>query len=306
MGVTEGMATRCAAAAVLALAATLLLLAPTSAGALDSDLKGSAIFRVEASNGYSILALAASERLDGRTDIALIVHRRGASATYAAPATVTPTRLQADLGNLGRISLEIAPSGVERTLKSRCGERPLTFEPDIYRGVFEFRGEEGYTVARATTLGEYARFWLDFGCGSFGWEETGGPSEPGAKLRLNRGRGHNRLNLQVNKNRPGARSRLEAEVHEKRGRIEISRGLATWAGAGAFEYDPLLRSATLSPPKPFAGHATFHRGTTPSNRWTGNLTIDLPGRSEVPLTGTGVRATLVPACRHEGERRHRC
>jgi hypothetical protein len=37
-----------------------------------------------------------------------------------APATVTPTRLEADLGALGRISAEIVPSGKKKLLRSRC------------------------------------------------------------------------------------------------------------------------------------------------------------------------------------------
>jgi hypothetical protein len=112
--------------------------------------------------------------------------------------------------------------------------------------------------------------------------------------------------LQANKNRPGKRSRFEAEVHEKRGSVSISRSLSLWVGATAFRYDPLLETATLDPPAPFSGRASFHRGATPANRWTGDLTVDFPGRSDVPLTGPGVGATLVPSCWNEGAGRFRC
>ncbi len=285
---------------MLAVLALGTLLAPVHAVALDSDLKGSAIFWLKASNDYSILALAASERADGRGDIVLFVGGKRGGAIYGAPATITPTKLEADLGDLGRISLDIVPSGVKRTLKSRCRDRPVTFEPDSYRGTFEFNGEEGYTAASTQRLEEYARFWLDLGCGVFSSGEGSGHGLPGARLRLVRGKRHHRLSLQANKNGPGARSRFEVEIHEKRGRIEISRSTTLWAGAAAFGYDPLLRTATLAPPAPFSGQATFHRGAAAANRWSGNLRVDLPGRSGVPLTDTGVRATLVPACRHEG------
>ncbi len=269
------------------------LLAPAHAPALDSDLKGSAVFRVEASNGYSILALASSERADGRGDIALIVYRKDAGALYAAPATVTPTKLSADLGGLGRISLDIAPSGVKRTLRSTCGGKPVTFEPDTYRGVFEFHGEEGYAEAEAVTLPEYARFYLDFGCDIVSRGEVRGAGLPGARLKLRAGSGHNRLDLQVNENRPGAHSIFEAEVKEKRGRIEIARSVTARVPSNAFDYDPLLRTATVDPSAPFAGHATFRRAASPAQRWSGSLSVDFPGRSDVSLTGPGVRATLV-------------
>jgi hypothetical protein len=292
--------------ALVLLAVLIALALPTRALALDSDLKGSATFRLEASNGYSILALAASERADGRGDILLIVSRGQAGVLYAAPATVTPTKLEADLGVLGRISLDVVSSGVERTLRPRCGGESVTVETDLYRGTFEFKGEEGYTEASAEKLSEYARFWVDFGCDGVSSGEVRGRRLPGARLRLNRGERRHRLDLQVNKNRPGARSRFEVEVHEKRGRIGIFRSAILWAGAAAFDYDPLLGTATLEPPAPFSGRATFHRGAVAANRWKGNLSVDLPGRSGVPLTGIGARATLVPSCFHEGPGRFRC
>ncbi len=292
--------------ALLAALVAVALSVPAAALALDSDLKGSAIFRLEASNGYSILGFAASERADGRGDVGLIVSDKRSSVLYVAPAVVTPTRLDADLGALGQISLSISSSGVKRTLKSRCGGDPITHEPNVYRGTFEFHGEEGYSEASATELPEFSRFVADFGCGGTGSGETGGPGVPGARLRLYGGKGHNRFSLQVNKNRPSARTRLEVEVHEKRGRIEISRGTTLWSGAGAFRYDPLLRTATLAPSAPFSGSATFHRTAVGADRLSGNLTVDLPGRSGVPLAAPRTRATLVPACWHEGEGRFRC
>jgi hypothetical protein len=282
--------------AVIAIVAAALL-APATATALDSDLKGSAIFRLQASNGYSILVLAASERADGRGDLALIVHRGGDSAVYSAPATVTPTKLDADLGALGRISLDVVPSGREKTLRSRCGGEPVTYEPDFYRGSFEFHGEEGFSEARAERLPEYARFWLEFGCGGDSFGEATGAGRPGARLLVRRGKRHHRLRLQVNQNRPGARTVFEAEVTEKRGPIEIARTSSGRLASDAFRYDPLLRTATLAPPPPFSGHATFHRNAPPANRWSGNLTVDFPGRSNVPLTGPGLHADVVPARR---------
>jgi hypothetical protein len=282
------------------------LVAPVHALALDADLKGSAIFKVEASNGYTILGFAASERLDGRTDIGLSVSKGNSGATYVAPAVVTPTRVEVDLGNLGRISLAVEPSGVKRTLRSRCGGDPVTVEPDVYRGRFEFRGEEGYTEAHATTLPEYTRFLPDLICVGPGRGGVSGPDLPGAQLTMRRGHGHRRVELKVNKNRSSARTRLEVEVHEKRGRMEIARGAALWTAGGAFTYDPLLRTATLAPAPPFSGEAAFHRNAAPASRWTGDLAVDLPGRSDVTLTGIGARATLIPFCWHEGEGRFRC
>jgi hypothetical protein len=281
--------------------ATIALLAPAHAVALDSDLKHFAAMRLEGSNGYSIIALANSERADGRGEVILFVYRRGASVTYVAPATLTEARVDADLGQLGRIALEVRPSGVERTLR-HCGEEPeaFTFEPESYRGTFELHGEDGYTEAVTASPREYTRFFFDSVCGrSFSGGEFSGVGLPGARIRVRAGSGHHRLDLQINKNRPGARSLFEAAILERRDRIEISRQVSGWVGSDAFDYDPLLRTATVDPPTPFSGQAIFRRDAAPANRWGGSLTVDFPGRSDLPLTGTGVRATLVHACREE-------
>jgi hypothetical protein len=301
---------RTAAVGILGLGIALAsaLLAPLQATATDSDLKHAAVLRVKASNGYSVLVVASSERADGRGQVGLIVYGKHGSATYGAPATITGSRFEADFGALGRISLGVTPSGREKTLRSRCEGEPesFTYEPLVYGGSFEFHGEEGYTEVSTTAPREYARFFLGFLCGGSISGETGGADLPGARLRLHARSGSSGLSLQVNKNRPRAQTRLEVETHEKHRGIAISRSRTLRVGSSAFDYDPLLRTATLAPPAPFSGHGTFHRGARSAGRWTGNLTVDLPGKSNVPLAGAGIGATLVPACFHEGEDRFRC
>ena len=61
-----------------------------------------------------------------------------------------------------------------------------------------------------------------------------------------------------------------------------------------FTYDRHLRTATVSPPAPFAGSAHFDLGKKAGRRWSGDLTVDLPGRTATPLTGPTLRATLSP------------
>jgi hypothetical protein len=284
------------------------LLVPLQATATDSDLKHAYAFRLEASNGYSILALASSQRADGRGEIVLFVGGKASGATYVAPARLTATRIDADLGGLGVVALDVVPSGHTRTVRMGCGEglEKLTYEPQSFRGIFEFHGEEGYADATSTAPAEYTRFFFALFCGGSLFGESGGQGLPGARLRLHSRRGSSRLDLQANKNRPRARTRLEVETHEKHRGIAISRSRTLWVGSNAFAYDPLLRTATLDPPAPFSGHATFHRGAPSAGRWTGTLTVDLPGKSNVPLAGAGIGATLVPACFHEGEGRFRC
>jgi hypothetical protein len=202
----------------------------------------------------------------------------------------------------------VTPSGQRKRLRSHCaGEDPDSFaiEPVRYRGSFEFHGEGGYTEVTSSEPVEYTRFFYDLLCGSVGGGEVTAGHLPGARLRLRSLGGGHRFELQANKNRPDKRSRFEVDLREERGPVSISRHTEVWLGSTAFQYDPLLETATLRPPAPFSGRANFYRRLAPENRWSGNLTVDLPGRPDLPLTGPGIQSTLVPACRSAGKRQGR-
>lgn len=182
------------------------------------------------------------------------------------------------------------------------GGRTTSYEAVRFSGNFEFHGEGGYTEAASAAPTEFTRFFHAPICSVGGGGEVAGGRQPGARLRLRSLGGGPRFELQANKNRPDKRSRFEVDVREERGAISISRHVEVWLGATAFQYDPLLETATLQPPAPFSGSANFYRRLAPENRWSGNLTVDLPGRLGLPLTGPGVQATLVPACLNVGKR----
>jgi len=275
----------------------VMALVPLRAGAVDSDLKYLFAFEVDASNGYSIFAVASNQRADGRGEVVLIVSGKHAGALYVAPAQLTATGLEADLGALGTISLEASPSGRKKSFRTRCEEgSKVTYEPQLYRGSFEFHGEEGYTDAATATPRERIPHLYRSECGTYGSLEVGGGDVPGAGLRLHSGRGKLKLDLTARKNGPGKRTRLQVGVEEERAGISISREASRWVGADAFTYDPLLRTAVLAPPAPFSGSGSFHRNAAAPNRWGGDLTVDLPGRSDIPLTGRSVKATIVSGC----------
>jgi hypothetical protein len=297
----------------VAVAWTAAMLIPVSAAAVDSDLKYAYAFKAPATNGYSLIAVASNERADGQGQIVLFVTRRDTgyrteeSAIYVFPAQLTATSLRADLGVLGKVDLKVTPSGKKKTLRSRCGGETETFshEPVYFSGSFDFYGEEAYTDALSSHPREYPEFFSRLTCPGRGGEVVGS-AFPGARLGLHARRGDFRFSLQANRNHPGKPSRFEVEVHEKRGAVSITRTVSQWGNPDAFKYDPQLKKATIDPPYPFAGDGTFDREASPANRWTGHLEVDLPGRSDQPLTGADVHATLVHACWDSGARRSPC
>jgi hypothetical protein len=266
-------------------------------------------FELKGTNGNRILVLAeAPPGAGGKGEVLLVVGRKGSAALYDAPATVTPTlapetiepslnglatSIQADLGPLGKIAVELKPSGTTETDRSRCG-KPLTHAAGTYEGAIEFHGEEGFTDATATAVPLSLRALVALACVQNGPSEARGGKLPGAALTATSRTAEGHLALQVNQNRPGARVALSATLSENRGGIKIRREVAAMAPGSAFTFDPKLLTASLNPPSPFSGTATFRRSAAPANRFSGSLTVDFPGNSNISLTA-GAHAHLVHA-----------
>lgn len=247
-------------------------------------------FHLEGSNGYSLDVVGLPARKGHASAVLILVNGKHAGVSYAAPATVTETSIEADLGELGEISVAFHPSGLPRTARSKCGGKSISFDSGYFEGRVDFHGEESYTEVEAAAAQGSIDFLLNVICASGGPQ---GPSRTGAELSVrNPGLG---AELSVVKNRSGGPARFEIGVSEYHGGISIKRFAALRLPARTFRYDPRLETATVSPPAPFAGSAHFDRNKNASRRWGGDLTVDMPGRADVPLTGTALRATLVRA-----------
>lgn len=249
-------------------------------------------FHLQASNGYKLLALAGAppEGGEGWVGLFLLKRDRRSIVTYAVPATVTRKSIDADLGKLGRISVTRVSTGRTKTVRWGCKSgKTKRVEAERYEGTIEFHGEEGFTDVSADSAP------LDPNPCGVG-DESGRPpgkTLPGGRLAVSKQRVDTYgFDFDAVQNRPGARTRVSAGVEEHRGGMEIHRATFTWASADSLRYDRRLRTATVKPPAPFSGHGSFRLRARGRSLWTGNLTVDLPGRSDVPLTGRGFRATL--------------
>jgi hypothetical protein len=224
-------------------------------------------------------------------EVLIIANKKNQGVTYFAPAVVTETSIQASLGELGEVSVVFHPSGQPTRARPQCGGRSVSFDSGYYEGKIDLHGEEGYTELDATTAPGNIDFWLNVLCAGGGGGR--GSFLPGAELSIrNPGLGPQ---LSVIKNRPSARARVEVGVSEYRSGISIERAATLRMPAGSFRYDSRLQTATLHPPAPFAGTGRFIRSRKASKRWSGDLTIDMPGRADVALTGRPLRAALVHA-----------
>lgn len=283
------------AAVVLAAAVACLGFAAPAGAEGEADTGGFGIFLLKASHGYRMLVFASSKAEFEEGEAAVWLLGRHEAAFYSAPATVTDTEIRVDLGSVGRIAVDFKSTG-RGVLVPKCGPRGrIPYEKGFYEGEIEFHGEEGFTDVSATRAPSSFPFFIEAFCAGYSIEETIGRGLPGARLTAIAHRQRGKTSLQVNQNRPGARVEVQAEIAEKRGRVEIRRVSSRRYPATTFHFDPRLRSASLRPPVSFSGSALYRRNARLSNRWTGSLAVDFPGRSNVSLTGGRFRARLVHA-----------
>ncbi len=281
---------------LFALGAVIFVTASTASAASKSSAPNSgqlfvpSSFELQGSNGYSIFVLGVPSRKGQPATIELFVQTKHTGVFYSAPATVTETSIQANLGELGQISVSFHRSGLPTTAISKCG-RPVAFDSGNFEGKIDFHGEEGYTEAEAVSVPGNIDLLLNGICGGFSTGGGSNPFSPGAELYLrNPALG---AQFSVAKSRPNSPARFEVDDREYHDGISIQRFAAFVMPSAAFAYSPRLQTATVHPSAPFSGEAHFDRRKKANRRWSGDLAIDLPGRTGLPLTGHQLRAYLI-------------
>jgi hypothetical protein len=293
--------------AVLAIALVSAACFAAVAGAEgEEDTGGFGAFRLKGTNGYSILVLALSEPHFKHGEVLVWAGNKvDAGVLYLVPATVTATTIDADLGAVGKLALKFESSGPAERVHGRCKRAgTLLFEPGAWVGTVDLVGEEGFTRVQVSRTKAIPSPFFEGSCGSYSIGETFGHRAHGARLVARSPARKRSLFLQVNKNHQDALVHVETSLEERRSGMIIDREVINSYPEGSFTFDPALNSASLSLPTPFAGDATFHRFARPANRWTGDLSVDFPGRADVPLVGSAFNATLVPAKRTEEKTRY--
>jgi hypothetical protein len=281
--------------AVLLGLACVIVLAGTAFAAAPQAAEGPIPpggFRLQGSHGFLIsVAAYTEENGSGHGEVIVTASRPHEFASYSAPARVTTDSIRARLGSLGRIDMVLNRSGRDETVNPHCIHHPESFETGTYEGTFEFNGEGGFTQARATRVAAVPSldvFSRPIGCNGGSSGESFGPGEPGARLRGVSYANGRTLKFQINKNRLGGKTIFTASLAERRGGIKVFREITGVAPAGAFHYDPKVRTATLGPPAPFAGTAHLTRSKNSlSPLISGDLKLTFPGHT-VRLTGPEV------------------
>ncbi len=276
------------------------LFAALAPGPAMAERRGGVIgaFRLPGSHGFQILGVPYIGGEGRPSGILLLVDKGGEAVTYNAPAEVSRTAVKANLGPIGEIDVQVVPTGVEQSARSRCSKSTSPYEGAEFEGTIDLHGEEGFTAVEASRTPLLIDPILNLVCAGSAGSEVSGHGVRGARLRLRKA-GRPRVSLQLNQNRQSGPVSYEADIEERRGSLRILRSLSGRLPGRAFVFDDNLTKAEFSSSGLFSGSATY--SATAGNGWSGDLAVDFPGRAGVALTGAGFTASLSHVRRTESQ-----
>jgi hypothetical protein len=270
---------------------------PSSLPKLSTRL---AQFHLRSPNGYKVSASAIGKSID------LEVSRGSNFSAYLAQRQGNAKRLSASFGELGRVSVRFHPSGkvISSQPQAGCkGPDHFTTRAGVFVGQIHFSGEGGYTSLNAHRAKGTVQSPLRLtGCKSEG-SDHGPHSHP--KHHGSRSHPSREPTLTVQSpdsetgqtsfiaTAPGSIGRpVSAFSSETVGSLLVLRSVLALGSPQTFLFDNALSSATVTPPAPFSGTASFQRNADGSTTWAGDLAASFPGKPDVALTGPTFTAKL--------------
>jgi hypothetical protein len=220
--------------------------------------------------------------------------RAGDLIRYTAPANLADGGIHAGLGPFGRIDLRWVPDGRLGEVNFSCHghgrQSHLLFDRGAYVGTLRFRGGNGFTAVRVHRV-EWRRAWYHdlTTCRRQG----SGPVPATARiLRAAVGDRDPKASLLAYQPKPGAPVAFEAFDREAVGPVEIQRSTWTDGGPKTLTSSKDFAAATIEPPTPFVGTATFTRTEHAHGTWRGDLTVEFADGSVAPMAGGPFAATF--------------
>jgi hypothetical protein len=241
----------------------------------------------------------------GVGDAVLISVERGhhvksgrAVTTYLARGSVSPRRLAASFGDLGKVDVRFRPSGrVLRTKPRRhcIGPHRYTIRLGAFIGEIRFRGEDGYLSLDAHRVKGRVRYPRHLNCRS-----TFPPFRPG-RHRRHRHKVKPALfgvfwHHAVDSTAfvalrglffvPRGKVLYLAETEHTAGRVGVLHEAIQVGSPRGFTVDNALTRASLTPRGPFDGTGLYAAAPDGTKTWSGSLSVSFPGEPHFPLTGS--------------------
>jgi hypothetical protein len=290
-----------------------VLLAIFPAGAAGAASESETVVRVEldlpASNG-----LRAHLETSEDEDVTLLIERRkhgvAKGVVYEVPGQVDETGLRVRFGRLGLIDVDFTPTvTLDATeVSPGCTGAPRTLREGVFTGTIAFAGERGYVRIEAPQAEGSMSVFPHWQCPE---EDELNPFEliPGVPQLRNRPAGGERESASlyalgrgcscffgagVHHRHSGGRSVFYGARFEHRERMEIGRVTTAVGPASAFDYSHKAGSATLDPPPPLKGRATFRTRDSKRTVWRSTIRVPLLGAAPLRTGARGFGAALVP------------
>lgn len=244
-------------------------------------------FSRKASNGYSIFfeINRGKASLTARGDEGTVIYRGNGS--------LVDGRIQFSLGKLGKINARFKPDGsVDRIRPPKsCKGREQAVRRGAFVGSIKFRGENDYTRLNAHRVyGTMAspRSWR---CPDTPDRHLGNAADLPAVLGASTPHGRT-VFIAIDGSELLPFRLFLAGTSERQEALRISRSALVEGKPASFDVLGDLSSATVSPPRPFAGTASFKRNADGSTEWLGTLSVALPGIESTALIGPTFTADL--------------
>ena len=278
----------------------LLVVATAPAASPETGTIVNVELGLKASNGLH----AQLETSDDET-VTLELRRKDHLVRYEVQGAVTEEGLKVRFGRLGLIDVAFTPT---RTLSSTepsegCTGEPRTLREGTFAGTIDFTGERDYARIKASQVEGSMSVISEWQC-----PEAPAPFARNARPLPLRSQSEEKaasllalgrrctcyFAAGVHFGKRKAQSIFYGLTAERREGMEIVRGTAAHAGASAFVFDHAAGTATLRPPRPFRGQATFRRRSGKRPLWRSTIRIPFLGAAPINPQGADFSVSLGP------------
>jgi hypothetical protein len=236
------------------------------------------LFQLPSSRGFRLFVVAR-----GNGILEMTAASRNGVVLYQAQGLVRGNDVAANVGHVGRISVEFTGAGPSRSFNEPgCLGRASRIQAGWFVGRVAFRGEEGFSSALATRV----RGWR---VRSYPNVCQDGPSEGTdsvSVVEIGSRAPHGNGTVEFAGRAQAEGGQLEAMLVEVRNRVRITRFVRASIPAAALQAGSEDESIVSlnSVPGPFYGSADL-KIVDGVLAWRGNLTAAFPGRAVVHLAG---------------------
>ncbi len=258
-----------------------------------------------AANGYrfSVSAVAAERKRDPSIYIRVSKGRRYEVQYLARGLSTSDGRVKARLPGVGRIAVRFNELSISReAIADNCKGRADVIRHGWFEGRIELHGEHGYTRVYGRRARGSIRQSFRHVCDQreFGHEGSGAGRSFHLESLYAGSEGQRRLDFSVSRFDPGAKFGepsvfFSASSSTQRHGFSVVSSVSVEGKPTMFlTPDPagVLEDASISPPAPFHGSATFHLNSPTSADWEGTLGVELPGIGDTALAGEGFWSAL--------------